>query len=80
MGWGACRGGTDVQHLTTPTPDPSPQGGGEQCAATSKLKLTPMGASLVAAPPAQVCRTGLEKASMRPLENGATIRVAPKAG
>src|SRR5215831_1829073 len=31
-GWGggSCRGGTTVLHSSTPTPDPSPQGGGEQ--------------------------------------------------
>jgi hypothetical protein len=34
-GWGGgSRGyGTDVPHSTTPTPDPSPQGGGEEFAA-----------------------------------------------
>src|SRR6266849_1096342 len=29
-GGGSCRGGTAVFHSSTPTPDPSPQGGGEQ--------------------------------------------------
>src|SRR5580692_11626805 len=29
-GWGVQRCGTSVPHFTTPTPDPSPQGGGEK--------------------------------------------------
>jgi hypothetical protein len=35
--------GTEVPHLATPTPNPAPQGGGEEFAALSRLNLTPMG-------------------------------------
>jgi hypothetical protein len=33
MGWGVVQYGTGVPHLSTPTPIPSPQGGGEEFAA-----------------------------------------------
>jgi hypothetical protein len=33
LGGGLVHLGTDVPHRTTPTPDPSPQGGGEEYAA-----------------------------------------------
>ncbi|HEV3371424.1 MAG TPA: precorrin-3B synthase [Xanthobacteraceae bacterium] len=42
-GWGVVPWGTEVPHLATPTPDPSPQGGGEKLAASSRLKLAPRG-------------------------------------
>jgi hypothetical protein len=40
-GVGVVRCGTSVPHGTTPTPDPSPQGGGEKSAASSRHILTP---------------------------------------
>jgi hypothetical protein len=42
LGWGVEGCGTAVPHGTTPTPDPSPQGGGEEFAALLTLNLTPM--------------------------------------
>ena len=52
-GWGVAPWGTVVSLGSTPTqegrPLPSPQGGGEQSAATSNLNLAPMGATLVVA-------------------------------
>src|SRR5712671_7970929 len=42
MGWGVVPWGTGVQTSSTPTPDPSPQGGGEEFAAPSSLNLAPM--------------------------------------
>ena len=41
--------GQGVPTGSTPTPDPSPQGGGEEFAASLSLNLTPMGATLVVA-------------------------------
>jgi hypothetical protein len=49
MGWGVVPWGTAVPRGSTPTPDPSPQGGGEETVATSNLNLTLMGATLVVA-------------------------------
>src|SRR5262249_4408282 len=45
-GWGggSCRGARAVPLGSTPTPNPSPQGGGEEYAAPSSLNLAPMGA------------------------------------
>src|SRR6267154_3270914 len=43
LGWGVEPRGTEVPHLTTPAPNPAPQGGGEQFAAPSRLKLPPLG-------------------------------------
>ena|SRR5215468_2250066 len=44
-GWGRGSGscGTDVLHSSTPAPDPSPQGGGEQLPALLQFELAPMG-------------------------------------
>ena len=39
LGWGGVPWGTEVPHLTTPTPDPSPQGGGEEYAAPLQTNL-----------------------------------------
>jgi hypothetical protein len=39
LGRGVVPCGTEVQHLATPTPNPSPQGGGEQFAAPSHITL-----------------------------------------
>jgi hypothetical protein len=39
LGGGVVPWGTELPHLTTPTPDPSPQGGGEKFAAPSCFKL-----------------------------------------
>ena len=41
MGWGVVQYGKAVPHRTTPTPVPSPQGGGEESAAPANLSLTP---------------------------------------
>jgi precorrin-3B synthase len=41
LGWGVVPKGTAVPHLTTPTPNPSPQAGGEEFAAPSRLNLAP---------------------------------------
>jgi hypothetical protein len=62
-GSGGC--GTALPHSSTPTPDPSPQGGGEEFAALLTLNLTPMEATLVVA--RGECGT----------QKGATTRVAP---
>jgi FO synthase len=45
LGWGVVPRGTEVPYRTTPTPDPSPQGGGEEFAAPSRgnLKLISRG-------------------------------------
>jgi hypothetical protein len=43
MGWGVVQYGTAVPHLTTPTPIPSPQGGGEEFAAAANRKLAAFG-------------------------------------
>jgi acyl-CoA thioesterase I len=43
LGWGVVQRGTMVPHLSTPTPNPSPQGGGEKRAAPSRPKLAPTG-------------------------------------
>jgi hypothetical protein len=40
MGWGVVQSGTDSPYFTTPTPIPSPQGGGEEFAALANLNLT----------------------------------------
>ena len=45
MGWGVVRCGTMVPHLPTPTPIPSPQGGGEEFAALANPDFTPMRSS-----------------------------------
>jgi precorrin-3B synthase len=37
LGWGVVPNRTEVPHLTTPTPNPSPQGGGEEFVAPSRL-------------------------------------------
>jgi len=42
MGWGVVRWGTAVPHLPTPTPIPSPQGGGEEYAASANRISTPL--------------------------------------
>src|SRR6266849_2949830 len=41
-GGGSCRGAQESKTGSTPTPGPSPQGGGEEFAASSSLNLTPM--------------------------------------
>src|SRR5712692_4721403 len=41
LGWGVVPWGTILLHSLTPTPDPSPQGGGEAFAAPLRLNLTP---------------------------------------
>jgi acyl-CoA thioesterase-1 len=41
LGWGVVPWGTEVPHRTTPTPNPSPQGGGEEIAAPSRLSFAP---------------------------------------
>src|SRR5713101_3997231 len=46
MGWGVVPWGTDVPHFSTPTPDPSPQGGAEEFAAPLQLNLAPMRAGV----------------------------------
>src|SRR5580693_10756361 len=43
LGRGVVPRGTEVQHLATPTPNPSPQGGGEQFARPSRITLALMG-------------------------------------
>jgi P-type Ca2+ transporter type 2C len=43
MGWGVEPWGTAAPLGSTPTPDSSPQGGGEESAAPSRHKLAPMG-------------------------------------
>jgi FO synthase len=40
LGWAVVPWGTEMPHLTTPTPDPSPQGGGEEFAAPFRLGST----------------------------------------
>jgi S-adenosylmethionine:tRNA ribosyltransferase-isomerase len=42
LGRGVVPDGTEVPHLLTPTPNPSPQGGGEKFAAPSRLNSTPL--------------------------------------
>jgi hypothetical protein len=42
MGWGVVQYGTAVPHLTTPTPIPSPQGGGEEFASLVNRILAPI--------------------------------------
>jgi precorrin-3B synthase len=42
-GWGVVQRGSEVPHLATPAPNPSPQGGGETSAAPSHLTLVPIG-------------------------------------
>src|SRR6266852_8517888 len=37
-GWGVEPRGTEVPHLATPTPNPAPQGGGEESAARPCLR------------------------------------------
>src|SRR5215468_7646907 len=49
LGWGVVPRGTALLHSLTPTPDPSPQGGGEESAAPLQRKLAPMGATVVVA-------------------------------
>jgi FO synthase len=39
LGWGVVPRGTEVPHRTTPTPDPSPQGGGEKRVSPSRSNL-----------------------------------------
>jgi hypothetical protein len=39
LGWGVVPWGSEVPHLATPTPNPSPQGGGEGFAAKSRPVL-----------------------------------------
>src|SRR6266849_2056550 len=41
-GWRVVPWGTGVPTGSTPTPDPSPQGGGEECGAWLCLNLAPM--------------------------------------
>ena len=40
LGWGVVPRGTEVPQRTTPTPNPSPQGGGEEFAASLRANLT----------------------------------------
>jgi hypothetical protein len=44
MGWGVVQYGTAVPHRTTPTPLPSPQGGGEEFAMPANRILSAYGA------------------------------------
>jgi tetraacyldisaccharide 4'-kinase len=53
-GWGGAPWGTDVPHL--PIPTPSPQGGGQEFAASSTLNLAPMGAGDVGDEPLLLAR------------------------
>jgi hypothetical protein len=46
MGWGVVPRGTVMPLGSTPTPDPSPQGGGEEFAAASSLNPAPMWGSV----------------------------------
>jgi hypothetical protein len=39
MGWGVVPWGTEVPDRSTPTPDPSAQGGGEELAAPSRANF-----------------------------------------
>src|SRR5712671_5870470 len=48
-GWGVVPRGTVLLHSSTPTPDPSPQGGGEQNAAPYAIALPARGGGRVAA-------------------------------
>src|SRR5216683_3810585 len=66
-GWGVVTRGNTVPHLPTPTPDPSPQGGGEKRTAISHLNLAPMGTS-----PAMTMRHAAYGRAMRRLTHSST--------
>src|SRR5260370_32097893 len=80
LGWGIERRGTKVTHIATPTPSPSPQGGGEEFAAASRLGLVARLAPMESGPkPAARGQASAEPAAWPGLDSKWFLIAAPLA-
>jgi len=66
MGWGSCREAQQCKTGSTPTPNPSPQGGGEEFAASLSLNPNAYGATLNGRPIRRVRQQGDHKSPLHP--------------